>query len=257
MERSSAVPDSERVLILGGTGEARALADALAQHPGVEVITSLAGRTVAPRLPKGELRVGGFGGGAGLADYIARQNIEAVIDATHPYAAAISRHAVEAAGIAGRPLLRLERAAWTPVPGDHWFVIDSLAGALEVAPRLGSRVFLTIGTKEVAAFAGAQTLWFLVRLVERPEGPLPLPNHEIILGRGPFAEADEIELMEKHRIDVVVAKNSGGQATYGKIAAARRLGIPVMLLRRPPLPPAETATSIEQAVAWVERRLAG
>src|SRR5579859_5569473 len=185
MERSSAVPDSERILILGGTGEARALADALAPRSDLHVITSLAGRTVAPRLPKGELRVGGFGGEAGLAAYIAQQGIDAVIDATHPYAAAISRHAVEAAAIAGRPLLRLERATWTPEPGDHWFVIDSLAGAVELAPRLGSRVFLTIGTKEIAAFAGAQSLWFLVRLVERPDSPLPLPNHDIILGRGP------------------------------------------------------------------------
>jgi precorrin-6A/cobalt-precorrin-6A reductase len=257
MERSLAVPDSERILILGGTGEARALADALAQRPGIEVITSLAGRTVAPRLPKGELRVGGFGGGTGLAAYIVQKGIDAVIDATHPYAAVISRHAVEAAGIAGRPLLRLERAVWTPEPGDHWVVVDSLAGAVDVAPRLGSRVFLTIGTKEVAALAGAGSLWFLVRLVERPDRLLPLSNHEIILGRGPFAEADEIELMRHHGIDLVVAKNSGGQATYGKIAAARRLGIPVMLLRRPTLPRAETATSIDEALAWVERRLAG
>ena len=142
------------------------------------------------------------------------------------------------------------------MPRDHWFVIDSLAAAAEAAPRLGSRVFLTIGTKEVAAFAAAESLWFLVRLVEPPDSPLPLPNHEIILGRGPFAEADEIELMRKHRIDLVVAKNSGGNATYGKIAAARKLGMPVLLLRRPPLPPAETATSIEEAVAWVERRVA-
>lgn len=250
------MPDSERILILGGTGEARALADGLARLPGVEVTTSLAGRTVTPRLPKGELRVGGFGGGAGLAAYIAEQGIDAVIDATHPYAAAISRHAVEAAVIAGRPLLRLERAAWTPGPGDHWLVVDSIAAAVEAAQRIGSRVFLTIGTKEVAAFAGAGSLWFLVRLVEPPDSPLPLPIHEIILGRGPFAEADELELMGQHRIDLVVAKNSGGTATYGKIAAARKLGIPVLLLRRPPLPPADTANTIEEAVAWVERRLA-
>ena len=250
------MPDSERILILGGTGEARALADALARRPGIKVITSLAGRTVGPRLPAGELRVGGFGGGSGLAAYIVQEGIDAVIDATHPYAAAISRHAVEAAGTTGRPLLRLERAAWTPQSGDHWIVVDSLAGAVEVAPRLGSRVFLTIGTKEIAALAGAQSLWFLVRLVERPDSPLPLANHEIILGRGPFAEADEIELIRGHRIDLLVAKNSGGQATYGKIAAARGLGIPVVLLRRPPLPEAETANSIEEAVAWLERRVA-
>ncbi len=252
MERSSAVPDSSRILVLGGTGEARALADGLARRPGLTVITSLAGRTVAPRLPKGELRVGGFGGGAGLALYIAQEKVDAVIDATHPYAAAISRHAVEAAEITGRPLLRLERPAWTPQLGDHWIVLDSIASAADAAPRLGSRVFLTIGTKEIAAFADAETLWFLVRLVERPEGPLPLPHHEIILGRGPFAQPEELELMRQHRIDLVIAKNSGGEATYGKIAAARSLGIAVMLLRRPPLPPAETVTSIAQAMAWIE-----
>ena len=118
------------------------------------MITSLAGRTVAPRLPEGELRVGGFGGGAGLAAYITQEKIDAVIDATHPYAAAISRHAVEAAKTAGRPLLRLERPAWTPQLGDHWIEVDSFPAAAEAAPRLGSRVFLTIGTKEIAAFAG-------------------------------------------------------------------------------------------------------
>jgi precorrin-6A/cobalt-precorrin-6A reductase len=249
------VPGSKRILVLGGTGEARALADGLARRPGLTVITSLAGRTVAPRLPAGELRVGGFGGGAGLADYIVQKKIDAVIDATHPYAAAISRHAVEASKLIGRPLLRLQRPAWAPQPGDHWIVVDSFEGAAEAAARLGSRAFLTIGIKEIAAFGGAETLWFLVRLVERPASPLPLPHHEIILGRGPFAAAEELELMRHHRIDLVIAKNSGAAATYGKIAAARGLGMPVMLLRRPPLPPAETATSIEQAMAWVETRL--
>ena len=250
------MPGSSRILILGGTGEARSLAGALARRPRTTVITSLAGRTVAPRLPEGELRVGGFGGGAGLAAYIAQEKIDAVIDATHPYAAAISRHAVEAAKTAGRPLLRLERPAWTPQLGDHWIEVDNFPAAAEAAPRLGSRVFLTIGTKEIAAFAGMEGLWFLVRLVERPDRPLPLLDHEILLGRGPFAEAEEFELMRRHRIDLVIAKNSGGEATYAKIAAARRLGIPVMLLRRPSLPPAGTATSIEQAIAWVESRLA-
>ncbi len=254
MERSSAVPGSSRILILGGTGEARALADALARRPGMTVVTSLAGRTVAPRLPAGEFRVGGFGGGAGLASYIAQQKIDAVIDATHPYAAAISGHAVEAARIAGRPLLRLERPAWTPVEGDHWIVVDSLSAAAAAAPLIGSRAFLTIGIKEIAAFAGVKGIWFLVRLVERPDNPLPLPHHEIVLGRGPFAEAKEIDLMRRHRIDLVIAKNSGGAATYGKIVAARKLGMPVMLLRRPPLAPAETAASIEQAMAWIESR---
>ena len=249
------MPDSSRILILGGTAEARALADALARRPGLRVVTSLAGRTAAPRLPAGDVRVGGFGGETGLAAYIAQEKIDAVVDATHPYAAAISRHAVDATIIAGRPLLRLERPAWTPQQGDHWVIADSLASAAEAAPLLGSRVFLTIGTKEVAAFAGMGTLWFLVRLVERPDSPLPLTNCEILLGRGPFLEAEEFELMRRHRIALVIAKNSGGAASYGKIAAARRLGIPVMLLRRPILPQTQSVTSIEQAVAWIESRI--
>lgn len=249
------MPDSSRILVLGGTGEARMLADALARCPGLTVITSLAGRTVSPRLPAGEVRVGGFGGAAGLAAYIVQEKIDAVIDATHPYAAAISRHAAEAATIAGRPMLRLERPAWTARRGDHWVVVDSLAGAAEAAPLLGSRAFLTIGTKEVAALAGVKGLWFLVRLVERPDRPLPLTDYEIVLGRGPFVEAEEFELLRRQRIDLVIAKNSGGTASYGKIAAARRLGVPVMLLRRPPLPPADSVTSVEQAVAWIESRI--
>jgi len=250
------VPDSRRLLILGGTGEARALADALADFADLNVITSLAGRTVAPRLPQGEVRTGGFGGAAGLARYIEETAIGLVIDASHPYAAAISGHAVEACRATGRPLLRLERPAWQPQRGDRWIVVDSLAAAAEVVPALVERAFLTIGVKEVAAFAGVATAWFLVRLVEQPTAPLPLARHEILLGRGPFEESGEIGLMRRHRIGLVIAKNSGGQATYGKIAAARALGLPVMLLRRPSLPPADTADAIAVAVAWVGERLA-
>jgi precorrin-6A/cobalt-precorrin-6A reductase len=249
------VPDSKRLLILGGTGEARQLADALAAREGLTVITSLAGRTVAPLRPAGELRIGGFGGAEGLAEYLRSAQIDLAIDATHPYAAAISRHAVVAAAATGRPLLRLERTAWQAEAGDHWIEVDSLAAAALAAPSLGRRAFLTIGVKELAAFAEVRDLWFLVRLVAPPDEPLPLLSYEILLGRGPFAIGAERELLRAHRIDLIIAKNSGGLATHGKMVAARELGLPVVLLRRPTLPPAETAGSIEEAVAWVGKAL--
>jgi precorrin-6A/cobalt-precorrin-6A reductase len=245
------VPDSKRLLILGGTGEARQLADALAARDGLTVITSLAGRTVAPLRPAGELRIGGFGGAQGLAGFLRSAKIDLVIDATHPYAAAISRHAVEASQATGRPLLRLERMAWQAEAGDHWIKVDSLAAAALAASSLGRRVFLTIGVKELAAFAELPDIWFLVRLVAAPEELPPLLSYDIILGRGPFATAAEHRLLQEHRIDLIIAKNSGGTATHGKIVAARELGLPVMLLRRPTLPPAETVGSVEQAVIWV------
>jgi precorrin-6A/cobalt-precorrin-6A reductase len=249
--RLLAVPPSRRLLILGGTGEARALADALSMRPGLEVTTSLAGRTVEPRRPKGNIRVGGFGGALGMADYLESAAMDRVIDATHPYAAAISAHAAEACRIAGRPLLRFERKAWATQTGDRWIVVDNLGVAASVAPEIGKRAFLTIGVKELAAFA-AGNIWFLVRLVDRPAEPIALSNHELVLARGPFTLGDERALMERHRVDLVIAKNSGGEATYAKIAAARELGLPVLLLRRPALPPAETASTIAEAIGWVE-----
>jgi precorrin-6A/cobalt-precorrin-6A reductase len=241
------------VLILGGTWEARQIAAALAARPALSVVTSLAGRTVEPRRPAGELRIGGFGGAAGLAGYLRAAAIDRVIDATHPYAATISRHAMEASETVGRPLLRFERKAWQAETGDRWVEVDSLAAAVRVIPSLGRRAFLTIGVKELGAFAGLPAVWFLVRLVEAPSEPPPLADYEILLGRGPFDLAAERTLLHDHRIDFIIAKNSGGQASYAKIAAARALGLPVMLLRRPALPAAETVDSIDQVVRWVER----
>ena len=155
----------------------------------------------------------------------------------------------------GRPLLRLARPAWQPRAGDRWIEVDSLAAAARVLTSLGDRAFLTIGVKEIAAFARVETVWFLVRLVEAPAAPLPLASYEIVLGRGPFAEATEVELLRRHRIGVVIAKNSGGEATYGKIAAARALRLPVLLLRRPALEPAQSVASVEDAVVWVTATL--
>jgi len=245
------VPASRRILILGGTTEARALADALSAK-GRAVITSLAGRTIQPRRPQGEVRIGGFGGAAGLADYLRSTAIDALVDATHPYAAAISAHAIEAAGSAGLPLLRFERAPWQPQKGDRWIVVDTLAAAAKVTSELGKRAFLTIGVKELGRFAGVDNVWFLVRLVDRPGEPIALKNYQLILARGPFDAADERDLLRRHGIDVLIAKNSGGDSTYGKIAAARELGLPVLLLRRPVLSAARTVTAMAEAIAWVE-----
>jgi precorrin-6A/cobalt-precorrin-6A reductase len=245
------VPDSKSVLILGGTGEARQLADLLAGQRQVRVITSLAGRTVAPLRPSGELRIGGFGGASGLGDYLRTAQIEVVVDATHPYAAAISRHAAEACAATSRPLIRLERPAWRAEAGDRWIEVDSLHAAADVTPSLGRRAFLSIGVKELAAFAAVKDVFFLVRLIEPPGKLLPLAAHEIVFGRGPFAGTDERALLRRHEIDLVIAKNSGGEATYGKMAAARALRIPVVMLRRPALPPVETVGSIDQTLRWL------
>jgi precorrin-6A/cobalt-precorrin-6A reductase len=207
---------------------------------------------VAPRQPAGELRVGGFGGAEGLGAYLLSAGIDRVIDATHPYADTISRHAVTACGATHRPLLRLERAPWQATAGDHWIQVDSLSAAALAASLAGSRAFLSIGVQELAAFTEVQDLWFLVRLVEGPPQPLPLQSYEIVFGRGPFAVEDETRLLREHRIDLVIAKNSGGSATYGKIVAARARALPVMLLRRPAMLPGCTAATVAEAVAWVE-----
>lgn len=248
----------QRVLILGGTTEGAALARALEARPGTEVVTSLAGRTREPAAVPGATRIGGFGGIDGLIGYLRSAGINLIIDATHPYAEQISRHAVVAGRTTGVPLLRLERPPWPRLPGDRWILVDRLADAARVAPDYGRRAFLTIGSKELQAFATVEKVWFLVRLVEAPKEPLPLGNYQLLLGRGPFTVAGEQRLFERHRIDMVIAKNSGGDATYAKIAAARALGLPVILLRRPVPPfevPAEAVlSSVEEVLGWLDRR---
>ncbi|MEW5730001.1 MAG: cobalt-precorrin-6A reductase [Pseudomonadota bacterium] len=235
-----------RLLILGGTSEANALARALA---GRDVITSLAGRTgTVPDLP-GRVRVGGFGGAGGLEAYLRTEAIGAVIDATHPFAARISAHAAAACAATGVPRLVLARPAWEKRPGDSWIEVDGMAEAARALPAIGRRAFLTVGVQEAVAFAGVTDVHFVVRLIA-PEPP-PLAGCEVVAGRGPFAEADEAALLLAHRIDVVVSKASGGAATYAKIAAARGLGIPVLMIRRPPPPPGPAVESVAEAVAWV------
>ncbi|MEU0162224.1 cobalt-precorrin-6A reductase [Streptomyces sp. NPDC006261] len=243
------------VLVLGGTTEARRLAESLVGDPRVRVTTSLAGRVAAPRLPPGDVRVGGFGGADGLADWIRAQGVDALVDATHPFAATMSRNAALAAAQAHVPLLALRRPGWVAQDGDRWHFAASLAEAAELLPTLGERVFLTTGRMGLAAFAELNSLWFLVRSVDAPEPPCPA-RMEVLLDRGPFAREGERELIRRHRLDVLVTKDSGGEATAPKLTAAREAGIPVVVVRRPPVPEGvPVAATPEAAVEWVVREL--
>jgi precorrin-6A/cobalt-precorrin-6A reductase len=235
-----------RVLILGGTSEARRLAGML---PGLAVISSLAGRTTAPLLPGGEVRVGGFGGVDGLADYLRAERIDVLVDATHPFAARISLNAVEASGRTGVPLLVLRRPGYASRDGDGWVRVRNLEEAAAILPDLGERVFLSTGRQGLAAFAGVEACWFLSRSVEPPAPPLPR-RLEVVLDRGPFTLDGERRLLDEHRIDVLVSKDSGGPAP--KLDAARERGIPVVLVDRPPaVPAAITVSTVDEAAAWL------
>ncbi|WP_433296353.1 cobalt-precorrin-6A reductase [Actinoplanes sp. CA-030573] len=239
----SGTPDGT-VLILGGTTEARALAGALT---GFAVITSLAGRTSSPLLPAGEVRIGGFGGAEGLTGFLRERRIDILIDATHPFAARISANAAVAAGAAGIPLLVLRRPGWTERPGDDWRRVPDLDAAAAALPEAGRRVFLTTGRQGLAAFAHLDECWFLARSVEPPAGPRPR-NLDVLLDRGPFTLDGELRVMRDHRIDVLVSKDSGGSTA--KLDAARTLGIPVVLVERPP--GTATATTVEELLKVIE-----
>jgi precorrin-6A/cobalt-precorrin-6A reductase len=236
------------VLLLGGTGEARRLAEALVAD-GVAVVSSLAGRTAEPVLPPGEVRVGGFGGAEGLAGWLRAEPVRAMVDATHPFAATITANAVAAAAATGTPLLRLQRPGWTEQPGDDWRWVDSLDEAARAVAGYG-HVFVTTGRRGLDAFAGL-TAEVLLRTVDPPEPPLP-PRTTVVLERGPFGLDDELALMREHRVDVVVTKDSGGGMTAAKLTAARQLGIPVVLVRRPPLPAGvRVVATVEEARSWL------
>jgi precorrin-6A/cobalt-precorrin-6A reductase len=239
------------ILILGGTIEARQLAARLAGRSDLAVTLSLAGRTAAPAVQPVPVRIGGFGGPDGLAAYLRAQHVDVLIDATHPYAAAISKHAAEAAGRASVRLLALRRPAWAAAAGDRWTDVDSAEHAAHALGERPRRVFLAIGRKDIHAFASAPQHSYLIRSVDPVVPPLAVPNAEYIVARGPFTEADERALLERHGIEAVVAKNSGGSATYGKIAAARALGIEVIMLRRPALPSVPAVENIDDALAWL------
>lgn len=240
------------VLVLGGTGEARRLAAELAARHEFRVVSSLAGRVQDPRVPRGTVRIGGFGGSRGLAEWLREQAIDVLVDATHPFAERMTTSAVEAARLAGIPLLVLRRPGWRPEPGDDWHWVSSLPAAAEELSHLGRRVFLTTGRQDVSAFAGLDDHDFLLRCVDPPEPPLPR-SLEVLLDRGPYTVAGELELLRRHRVEVVVTKDSGGEMTVAKLVAARELGLPVVIVRRPPQPDAPSVDTVEAATTWLEQ----
>lgn len=244
---------SVSVLILGGTAEARALAAALDGH-GVAVVSSLAGRVERPRLPVGDVRVGGFGGADGLADYLARESVDAVVDATHPFAATISANAVVGCASAGVPLLRLARPGWSAHPGAaRWHWVDSHDEAALLAARLGERIWLTTGRQPLGAFTGPLAgAAVVVRVVDPPDVALP-SQWRVILDRGPYELDAERELLVSNRIEVLVTKDSGGAYTQPKLDAADSLGVEVVVVRRPDWPgdAAGLVESVADAESWV------
>ncbi|MEG3631165.1 cobalt-precorrin-6A reductase [Streptomyces poriticola] len=223
------------VLILGGTTEARLLAADLTARPGVRVTTSLAGRVSRPGPLPGVVRSGGFGGADALAAWLREHRVDALVDATHPFAETITANAARAAATAGVPAVVLRRPGRRPGPGDRWHSVASLAEAAGLLPGLGRRVLLTTGRTGLAAFAHLTDVHFVARSVEPPEPPLP-PDIHVVLARGPFTPAGETALLRDHRIDVLVTKDSGGPATSAKLTAARELALPVIVVRRPSLP---------------------
>lgn len=251
----SAMPTDKTILILGGTAEARDLADRLTGRSGFRVITSLAGRTKSVAALSGEIRSGGFGGAEGLANYLSSETISLVIDATHPFAATISTHAFEACVDTNTPRITLTRPPWPLPEGGGWQEVANLTAAAETLPGLASRVFVTTGQRGLEAFTGMDDIHFLVRLIEMPADPLPLTDYRVITARPPHDLDTERALLSQHRIDCLVSKNSGGAATEAKITAALEASIPIVLIQRPAPPPGDCADSVDDCVAWIEEKL--
>lgn len=236
--------------MLGGTTEASALARRLAAE-GVDAVFSYAGRTAAPVAQPLAQRIGGFGGVEGLVDYLTREGITHVVDATHPFAAGMTHNAVAACTATSTPLLALERAAWVAEAGDNWTHVPDTAAAAAALPDTPARVFLAIGKQTLAAFAG-QNHHYLLRLVDPPE-TRPLPDCTVILDRGPFTVANDLALLTAHKITHVVAKNAGGTGAAAKLIAARQLGLPVILIDRPAVPARRVVANVDQVMDWLHQ----
>ena len=244
-----------RVLIIGGIGDAVELAAKVANIPGIEAISSLAGRTREPATPVGNVRIGGFGGVAGLVTYLREMQIDILIDATHPFANQISENAAAATQEVGIPRLMVIRPAWEKLKDDYWLEVENNLAAAAVLANQANRVFLTIGRQEIATFAHLQEIWFLMRMIDPPRPDVVVPPGLILCDRGPFSLENEQEILLKYNIDTIVSKNSGGNATYPKIIAARKLGIKVVMVNRPPVPPGEQVADVESAVQWLLKQL--
>ncbi len=257
----SRVPDmaAPKLLILGGTSDAVALAHALIRHFGdrLTVISSLAGVTYSPVQVPGVVRRGGFGGVDGLVDYLRSEGIGLVVDASHPFAENISRHGQEACARLGLPRLTLLRQDWERLAGERRFMVPHMQAAADRLIKIGAqRILVTTGAKDLAALARVPKAWFLIRVIEPLTEPLPIPSHALLFARGPFTIAGERKIMTEHGIDTLVTKDSGGNATYGKIVAARDLAIPVVMLARPDAFAAHSVETNDAVIDWVETRLA-
>jgi precorrin-6A/cobalt-precorrin-6A reductase len=240
-----------RVLLLGGSTEASVLARLLAADPCFDAILSLAGRTASPLAQPIAVRSGGFGGAEGLARYLRDERIDVLADATHPFASGISANAIEAAAAAAIPLLAIERPAWQKQAGDHWSEVPDIAsavGALGPSPRV---VFSAAGRQALAELKAAPQHSYVIRLIDALEALPTLPNAVFIQARGPFTAGGDIRLFREHRIEAILAKNSGGEAAMSKIEAARALALPVFMIARPFIPPRPTVATVEEAVAWL------
>ena len=244
--------DPRHLLILGGTAEAAALAEAVVQRaPGWRVTSSLAGRTSAPVPIAGDVRIGGFGGVEGLVRYLEAEGVTALVDATHPFAVEMSAHARRAADQLTLPRLQLWRPPWRRDPRDRWVEVADATAAASALSRVGRRVFLALGQRDLAAFSPLTETFFLVRMIEAPAIAPPLRDHHLVLARGPFSAAQDLALMRHHRIDALVARASGGTGAEAKITAARSLDIPVVLIRRPPPEPGRLTDSVAGVLAWL------
>jgi len=232
------------------------LAERLAKRADLEIIVSLAGRTKSPAPQPVPVRSGGFGGAAGLAEYLGKERIDVLIDATHPYADIISANAAAAAHRAGVPLIALHRPPWPALVGDRWSDASDVADAVRRLGERPRRVFVTLGRTELAPLTAAPQHFYLIRSVDQVAPPLPLPRVDYLVDRGPFSEADDRALMRAQAIDAVLAKNSGGTASYGKIAAARALGIEVIMLRRPVSADEPAVETVDEAIAALDHAIA-
>ncbi len=237
-------------MILGGTTEAAALSRRIAAL-GLTATVSLAGRVAAPAPLALPQRVGGFGGAEGLAEYIRAHRITHLIDATHPFAAKISANAVGACTATRTPLVALTRPAWHPQPQDNWQLVPDMAAAVATLDRSPARVFLAVGRMHLAEFAVHPQHFYLLRLIDPPQTPLPFPHHHTLISRGPFTEAGDMALLRDHRIDLIVSKNAGGSGAVAKLTAARALGLPVLMIDRPAIPVREEVSSVDDVLAWL------
>jgi precorrin-6A/cobalt-precorrin-6A reductase len=239
-----------RALILGGTGDANQLAQAFVREK-IDAIYSYAGRTQIPLGHALPTRIGGFGGVEGLADFIRHERITHVVDVTHPFAAEMSRHAIEACAATGVPLIALERTPWNRATGDNWIEVADINAAVAALPEKPAHVFLAIGRQHIAPFAAKPQHAYALRFVDAPDGALPLPDAEVIVSRGPFTLEGDRELMRSRGIELLVARNSGGAGARAKIDAARELGLPVIMIARPALPERPRVERIEDVLAWL------